>query len=326
MLSQQELYNQAMREISARRQIARTLADETQRTLEQTHPALAKANHAIRAAGVQMSLATLTGQDPDEAKKNLQAARNTRDSILAQSGRAPTCLEPKFNCTVCCDTGLADGKVCKCVHALMRDIRRAEISSTSSLSITKFDTMEYHYYPNKVDVGTGINLRHYMQTLLQDLNDYAKDFDRNSSNLLLVGNSGLGKTHAALAIAGIALEKGFDVIYLSSPDFFATLENHHFNNRPEEERALLHAVKEADLLILDDLGTELVSAFTISTLYSLLNHRTANHAPIIFTSNIIDSAIFEKRYTEKISSRLSGACEPFHFIGEDIRALKYQEE
>ncbi len=325
MLSQQELYNEAMRKISARRQMARTLADELQAELEASYPRLAVANANLRSAGIAAALAGAKGEDTTEAKAAIATAKAAVDTALAELGRSTDALLPKFTCNICNDTGLTDGKVCACIRTLMRSMRRKEIEATTALSITRFEDMKCSYYPNKRDAVTGLNLREYMKELLADLQEYALDFDLRSSNLLLFGNSGLGKTHAALAIAGIVLEKGYDVIYISSPDFFSKLESYHFNGDTAQEAAFLRSVTNADLLILDDLGTELVSSFIISTFYTLLNNRTAAGTPTIFTSNIIDSALFEKRYTEKIASRLSGTCEPFQFIGDDIRAIKAME-
>lgn len=326
MLSQQELYQEALRKINERRQIARTLADETLSTLEAAFPELAMANTALRSAGIECTLAAAMGKDVDAAREALHAAQKARDTALAQLGRAPDCLSPKFSCAICSDKGIVDGKACSCVRTLMRQMRREEISATTSLSITKFSEMDCSYYPNTASNPSEPSPRKYMQMLLADLQEYAETFTHKSSNLLLFGNSGLGKTHAALAIAGIVLEKGYDVIYISTPDFFSGLENHHFNNNPAQEHALLDAVTSADLLILDDLGTEMVSSFMLSTLYTLLNNRTAASLPTIFTSNIIDTALFEKRYTEKIASRLTGAFEPFQFLGTDIRILKMKED
>ena len=115
---------------------------------------------------------------------------------------------------------------------------------------------------------------------LAELKGYADEFDRTSPSLVLLGNAGLGKTHAALAIAGEVLEKGFDVIYVSSPDFFSKLEALHFGQDPAgEEETLLRTAAGADLLILDDLGSEFNSSFLISTLYSLLNNRLGAKLP-----------------------------------------------
>ncbi len=325
MLSKQELYNAAMREISIKRQMARTIADEERAALEAAFPAVREAQQALQQAGVKAALAAATGAKTTQHTDAIAAAQQTLNAALAQTGRAPDALAAKFSCKLCSDTGLLEGNVCPCVRALMRSMRRAEIEESSALSITKFDTLNCDYYPNTRDAISGQSIRTYMKNTLLDLQAYAEEFDKRSSNLLLFGNSGLGKTHAALAVAGVVLEKGYDVIYISSPEFFSQLENYHFNNSPAEERALLEAVTDADLLILDDLGTEMISPFMISTFYNLLNNRTASHAPTIFTSNITDSATFEKCYTEKIASRLSGSCEPFHFVGNDVRPIKALE-
>ncbi|WP_243001187.1 ATP-binding protein [Faecalibacterium sp. OF04-11AC] len=140
---------------------------------------------------------------------------------------------------------------------------------------------------------------------------------------MLVGNAGLGKTHAALAIAGIVLDKGYDVIYVSSPDFFGKMEASRFDPSGDAD-TLLRTAATADLLILDDLGTEFVTPYFITTFYSLLNNRLGAGLPTIVTTNITDGSLLEKRYTEKISSRLS-AFVPFNFVGEDIRAQKASE-
>lgn len=182
----------------------------------------------------------------------------------------------------------------------MQQLRRSEIEALSSLSISSFDTMELRYYPARMDASLGEPVRSYMSTLLDDLRGYADEFDTTSESLMLLGNAGLGKTHAALAIAGEVLEKGFDVIYVSSPDFFSKLEALHFGSDPAgEEEMLLRTAAGADLLILDDLGSEFNSSFLISTLYSLLNNRLGAKLPTIVTTNITDGALLEKLYTEK---------------------------
>ena len=164
-----------------------------------------------------------------------------------------------------------------------------------------------------------------MADMLADLRSYAEEFDHHSESLMLFGNAGLGKTHAALAIAGIVLEKGYDVIYVSSPDFFSKLEGLHFGADPaDEEETLMQTAAGADLLILDDLGSEFNSSFLISTLYSLLNNRLGAKLPTIVTTNITESALLERLYTEKISSRLASFL-PCLFVGKDIRAQKAAE-
>lgn len=325
MRTRNELYQAAMRTVSARRQKARARAEDARAEARAAIPALKAAEDEVTACGVRCALAGARGADRTAAASALAAARQKRDALLAASGRSPLALEPKYTCSICQDTGVADGKTCVCVRREMQRLRREEIEAMSSLSVTSFDTMKLDYYPNTPDPKTGRSVRQYMAELLADLRDYADEFDLDSENLMLTGNAGLGKTHAALAVAGAALDKGYDVIYISSPDFFSRVETLHFGSDPAGEKdALLDTVGGADLLILDDLGTEFNSSFVISTLYSLLNDRLGRRRPTILTTNIVDGTLLEKLYTEKVASRIS-AFVPYRFLGDDIRLKKALE-
>jgi len=325
MRTKNELYQEALRKVAARRQIARTLAEDARAEAEAAVPGLRHAEDEVRVRGIRCALAGAAGKDRTEAAAALADARKKLTDLLAASGRAADALEPHFTCKLCQDTGVVNGHTCDCVHKVMQQLRRGEIEALSSLSISSFDTMELRYYPTRMDASLGEPVRSYMSTLLDDLRSYADDFDTTSESLMLLGNAGLGKTHAALAIAGKVLEKGFDVIYVSSPDFFAKLEALHFGSDPAgEKETLLRTAAGADLLILDDLGSEFNSSFLISTLYSLLNNRLGAKLPTIVTTNITDGSLLEKLYTEKISSRLSSFV-PFLFMGDDIRAQKAEE-
>lgn len=325
MRTKRELYQEAMRAVALRRQTARANAEDARAAAEAAVPALRHAEEEVRVRGVRCALAGASGKDRTAAAAALAKAKQELTALLASSGRPADALEPHFTCKKCQDTGTFEGHTCICVHKLMQKLRREEIESLSSLSISSFDTMELRYYPNTMDDKLGEPVRSYMGSLLAELRAYAEEFDRNSESLMLFGNAGLGKTHAALAIAGIVLEKDFDVIYVSSPDFFSKLEALHFGADPGgEEETLLQTAAGADLLILDDLGTEFNSNFFLSTLYSLLNNRLGAHLPTIVTTNITDGALLEKLYTEKISSRLS-AFVPCLFAGQDIRSQKAQE-
>ena len=326
MRTRNELYQAALRTVSARRQRAKAAAQDARAQAEAAVPELRAAEDALRACGVRCALAGARGAGRAEAAAALAEARQKRDALLAASGRSPQALEPKFTCPLCQDTGVAHGKTCQCVRREMQRLRREEIEAMSSLSVTRFDTMKLDYYPNTRDPQTGRSVRQYMAELLADLQDYAAAFDLDSENLMLTGNAGLGKTHAALAVAGAALDKGYDVIYISSPDFFSRVETLHFGSDPAGEKdALLETVTGADLLILDDLGTEFNSSFVISTLYSLLNDRLGRRRPTSLTTNITDGALLEKLYTEKVASRIS-AFVPYRFLGDDIRLKKAMEE
>ncbi len=326
MRTKNELYHDAVRIIALRRQTARARAEDARAEAEAAIPALRHAEEEVRVRGIRCALAGASGRDRTAANAALTEARQNLASLLAASGRPADALEPRFTCKACQDTGIVNGRTCSCVHKVMQQLRRREIEGLSSLSISSFDTMELRYYPNRLDSFTGSkeNIRLHMKTLLEDLKDYADNFDLNDcSNLLLLGNAGLGKTHAALSIAGIVLDKGYDVIYVSCADFFTKIESARFDNTTDSD-VLLQTATKSDLLILDDLGTESVTPFFITAFYSLLNNRLGANLPTIITSNITNPDLFSKRYTEKISSRLTSFT-PCIFIGEDIRAQKANE-
>ena len=219
MRTKNELYQEAMRTVAARRQMARARAEDARAEAEAAIPALRHAEEEVRVRGIRCALAGAAGKDRTEAAAALADAKQKLTALLAQSGRPADALEPRFVCPKCQDTGSVNGRTCECVHKVMQQLRRKEIEALSSLSIASFDTMELRYYPNRADEKVGGAIRPYMADMLADLRSYAEEFDHHSESLMLFGNAGLGKTHAALAIAGIVLEKGYDVIYVSSPDF-----------------------------------------------------------------------------------------------------------
>ena len=301
MRTKQELYQAALRTVALRRQTARANAEDARLEAEAAIPALRHAEDEVRVRGIRCALAGAAGKDRTEAAAALSKARQELTALLAASGRPADALEPKFTCKLCQDTGSVQGRTCTCVHKLMQGLRREEIEALSSLSISSFDTMELRYYPNTMDEKLGEPVRTYMGGLLEDLRSYAEEFDHNSESLMLFGNA----------------------IYVSSPDFFGKLENARFDSS-EDAETLLRTASAADLLILDDLGTEFVTPYFITTFYSLLNNRLGAGLPTIVTTNIADGSLLEKRYTEKISSRLSSFV-PCLFAGEDIRGLKAAE-
>ena len=253
MRTKNELYQEALRTVARRRQTARAKAEDARAEAEAAVPGLRHAEEEVRVRGIRCALAGAAGKDRTEAAAALADAKQKLTALLAQSGRPADALEPHFTCRLCEDTGIVDGHTCSCVHKVMQQLRRSEIEALSSLSISSFDTMELRYYPARMDASLGEPVRSYMSTLLDDLRGYADEFDTTSESLMLLGNAGLGKTHAALAIAGEVLEKGFDVIYVSSPDFFSKLEALHFGSDPAgEEEMLLRTAAGADLLILDE--------------------------------------------------------------------------
>lgn len=321
MRTKNELYREALRQVASRRQKAVTQAEERRAGALAALPELGEMQAQVQALGLRTMELAAKGAPETERQAVADQRRDTQqriDQLLAQNGYGPQSLEPRYVCPVCRDTGMVGGKLCACVGKLARQLRWQEISEQTPLSLCSFESMDLSLYPDKIDPATGENIRALMRDNLEFLQAYARQFDLKSANLLLYGNAGLGKTHAALSIAKIVLEKGFNVVYICAQNLFSQLERERF----ADSCPLLEAVMEADLLILDDLGTEYVNPYMASCFYNLLNTRILEKRPTIYTTNIVDGKAFEARYTEKIASRLGGSCEPVLFLGEDIRGLK----
>lgn len=317
MRTKDELFREAQRHIAARRQRAVTEAARCRAAAFAAHPALAEAEEARTQAGLALTLAAASGRDTAPARQKLEAAGRALNTALAEAGYGPNGLAPRYTCAVCQDTGIANGAPCACVAELARTLRREEINAASPLALCGFETFDVTRYPTEPDPELGGPVRDYMAKVLAYCRRYAETFAPASQNLLFMGGAGLGKTHLALAVADAVLARGFDVLYTSSAALAARLGREHFDYDGDD--SWLEACQEADLLILDDLGTEHLTTVTISVLYELINTRMLCHRPTIYTTNIVDQGVFTTRYTEKVASRMLGNCRIFKFFGQDQR-------
>ena len=317
MRTKDELFRAAQREISARRQRAVMQAETERRAAFAANPALAAADDAHMRAGLSLAKAAALGGDMDAARAALAEADKALADVVKAAGYSEEAFQPKYSCPLCQDTGMRNGIPCQCVADAARRLRREEINAASPLGLCQFSTFDVTRYPDTVEPELGISARAYMTKLLNYCQNYAAKFSSKSTNLLFMGHSGLGKTHLALAIADAVLEGGHDVLYTSSAALAARLGREHFDYASGDE--WLTACQEADLLILDDLGTEYITPLTISVLYELINTRMLTERPTIYTTNITDQSVFVARYTEKVASRMLGGCKMFKFFGTDQR-------
>ena len=219
-------------------------------------------------------------------------------------------------CPHCGGNGYLGAKMCSCLETLCQEELKKTISLFSAGEHT-FADFRLDYYP---DTRDRINPRTIMSRTFDVCRKYAAEFTPNSGNLLFNGGTGLGKTFLSACIAREVAEKGYGVAYESATRLFAKLEKHQF--RPDEDSARETAeLYDATLLILDDLGTELTGAFTVSALYALINDRLLTGKPTIISTNLNIQEI-RQRYSPQIASRLEGNYQLLPFMGQDIRVLK----
>lgn len=281
-------------------------------------PQVKQIDYELSSTGLQILGATLEGKDGLEEriakiKERNMALQEQRASLLSSAGLEPSYTDMRYECNNCKDQGYINEKMCSCLkNALVT--KQLEASGVGQLiSHQSFENFSLDLYPP--------NERESMACLLDDLKEYSDNFSKDSVNLLFVGGTGLGKTHLSTALAKDIIEKGYYVVYETATNIFSDFENDRFRDRYAGEAPVSSKYMDCDLLIIDDLGTEVVTNFTVSCLYNLINTRLNKKLPIILSTNLNSSEI-KKLYNDRITSRLFGDFDIKLFKGADIRKIK----
>ncbi len=318
-MTNEDVYIKAKNAVATLRQQAITAAQNYKNSVYKNLPKLMALESEKTALCIKLATASAAAASEGEKMaitEKIKKAEQNIEQLLLQNGADIEKMNPDFICKICEDTGMQNGKMCECVHKKASEIRKNNLCNIMPLVLSNFSTFDVNKYPDKCDEYTGVNIKTHMGDVLNYCLAYADMFTTNNNSIYMCGHAGLGKTHLALAIANSVLEKGYNVVYTSAQSSFDTIEKEHFS----QEGQTLKTMQQADLLILDDLGTEFISPYVSACLYSLINTR-CNRLPTIYTSNIVNDADLRRRYTEKISSRLLGSCDVLTFCGDDIRIM-----
>ena len=216
-------------------------------------------------------------------------------------------------------TGYIGAEMCECLRELCRQEQKKEVSILSG-SRDSFGSFRLDYYSDRADPNYGVSPRTLAEKNFRECKHYAVFFSDKSDNLLLSGNPGLGKTFLSACIARTVADRGYSVAYETAGHLFTKMERAKFMN-DEQARQETESYTHCDLLILDDLGTEMPGQFTNVALYGIINDRLLLGKPTIISTNLTTDDI-AKRYTPQIASRLRGSFKRVPFIGEDIRLMK----
>ncbi len=254
----------------------------------------------------------------DCRQRNLAIQEEMR-ALLEQHGHHRDWLKPQYSCPVCSDTGIDDDRLCACLQAEMRSIAFERLNAETPLALSTFESFSLDHYPDRAADGSMVSPRRGMEITLEKCRRYAADFTLTSPSLLLQGGVGLGKTHLSLAIAGEVIRKGYGVIYGSVNNLFARIEDEHFGRAPKGDNTR-ELLCQCDLLILDDLGAEFATQFTVSVLYDIVNTRLLRGHPTIISTNL-DIDGLEQKYTQRVVSRITGSYQRYRFAGSDMRVV-----
>lgn len=292
-------------------------------------PAVEDIDARMRAQMSQLVRITIAGGPDVENKIKCLESENLdlqmkRSELLVENGYAMDYTNDIYSCSKCKDTGVFRSGVCSCLEKLYNSEVTKELGVLLRTGTESFENFNLNYYDAVPLPGSNIAPRSVISVALDKCRRFAEDFPDTASNLLLRGETGLGKTYLSACIARAISSKGYSVCYDSAASALEAFELQKFSHDPQEADAAASKVKkmlDCDLMILDDLGTEMINSITTSALYTLINTRLINDKRTIISTNLTMDDL-QKKYTPQIYSRISGEFTVLPFIGRDIRMLK----
>ena len=299
---------------------------QRQRRVFEEQPRLAQIDQELRRTMSQIIASALQrGTDPAPAirviRDNNLSLQRERAELLEEMGYPADYLDEKPHCIICGDTGYCGSNICSCLQEYYSREQNDELSKMLNLGQQSFETFEFDWYSPERGAYAH-SPRETSEHNFDVCQDYAHQFGPRSGNLLLFGDPGLGKTFLSACIARVVSDEGYSVVYDTASRIFAQFEAAKFrrdDNQDGEDDVKRYL--NCDLLIMDDLGTEMMTSFVQSALYQIINDRLLSGKKTIINTNL-DPVEIGKRYSRQIQSRLEGEYQILPFVGEDIRKLK----
>lgn len=278
-------------------------------------------NREMSLVGMRTFEASLRGDRAaiDQIHKELAELRQKRADLLVAAGYPADYTEVRYECAECGDTGTVGHRMCRCMKKRLSEMALESSGMKHLVEKQTFENFDLSYYPPEVQPR--------MKQILGIVKNYANSFCAGESgNVLLMGNTGLGKTHISSAMGGIIMDKGNDVYYATATGMISDFEMHRFGNSISDDvQQETEKYFNCDLLIIDDLGTEVVNQFTTSCLYNVINSRLNRKKSTIINTNFTQDEI-RKKYQDRIASRIFGEYLLLPFVGTDIRMIKLNKK
>ena len=302
-------------------------AERARRTAEAyaARPELRACDEELRAHMAALLRLTLSdGSDGAEKIARLReenlAVQQRRGALLRELGHGADWLDEIVSCKKCRDTGVFGGGVCDCLKRLYNAELTRDVGVLLQNGDESFEKFDLSLYDDRPLPGTSVVPRETMKKVLDNAKDFARRFPEGKGNLLFQGGTGLGKTFLSACVARAVAEKGFSVCYDTAAAVIGSFEAQKFSHDAEAD-ARVRRMLSCDLMILDDLGTEMPTPMADSALYTLINTRLIEGKKTIISTNLSFDAM-EKRYSAQICSRIRGEYRLLPFVGRDIRQLR----
>lgn len=268
---------------------------------------------------VEQGKKLLFGDDTALSKLHgsLASLKEQKKQLLLDAGLPADYLEPLFSCPDCRDTGYIEREKCHCLRQAEISLLYEQSGIQDMLKRNNFSLLSYEYYE-----GEALALfRHAVETC----HSFIKNFNSDYRNLFFYGTVGTGKSFLSGCVAKELMDQGYSVIYFGAAGLFDLLSSVSFNAKNRDERQNTYSdLYRCDLLIIDDLGTELTNQFTASQLFSLLNERHLGKKSTLISTNF-SLAELRDRYSDRIFSRITSNFEVCRLAGEDIRMYRLRK-
>lgn len=291
-------------------------------------PAIREINDAVGASALLRARQLLSGDTSavHKLRETIAQLKEERQVLLKSHGYPADYLDMRHECQDCLDTGYAGGKKCHCFKMREIELLYAQSNIREILKKENFDAFSYDYYDDtQVDGRTGKTAREYMRQVVSLCRQYVNGFGGNKDNLLFTGKTGLGKTFLSNCIARELIERSYSVVYLQAVQMFEIFSKDKFDrDATDEDRDRSHYLLECDLLIIDDLGTEMVNTFTTSQLFLVVNERLNREKGTIISTNLPVNEM-QDEFTDRVMSRIISRYTMVPLYGGDIRIQKKME-
>ena len=259
----------------------------------------------------------------DRLKEDLRDLREQKALIIRAAGYPDDYLELHYRCPDCRDTGLVDGRKCHCFLQAQMKLLHAQSNLEDVLERENFKALSYEYYDDaEILPQLGITNAAYMRRVVAGCKAFVRDVDKKHDNLLFTGSTGVGKTFLTNCIARELMDDFHSVIYLTASDLFDVFSRNKFDyDNAEDMKDMYRFILDCDLLIIDDLGTELNNSFTSSQLFYCINERMNMSRSTIISTNLTLARLRDS-YTDRVTSRIMSGYRIIPLYGGDIRLLK----
>jgi DNA replication protein DnaC len=316
-----ENYRRIRAEYENKYKKARESADRRRAEVSERIPGIHEIDTELGRVGLEIMSAIMSAGDTDllvaKIRSKNEYLQKKREELLIKNGYPADYTDVKYECPLCSDSGYAGGHMCECMR---RELILAGCESSGIGQLMKeqnFDNFSLDYYSKSIDTYSE------MENVLTAVYRFANNFsETNSGNLAFIGGTGLGKTHLSSAVARRVIERGFDVSYVSAQGMISDFENERFGNSSAAGGGgEINRYFDCDLLIIDDLGTEVTNQFTIACLYNVINTRLNLKKSTVISANLKQDEL-RQRYSDRITSRILGEYRILRFVGTDVRAQK----